>query len=82
MCAHVRSVNGTGLMNCLFIYCQFGVNATSDRSSVDGECLSSTTVSTGSFSTSEHEPNCTISGTSMQVSVTSLERKIVFEETI
>ncbi|XP_057206628.1 centrosomal protein of 295 kDa isoform X5 [Triplophysa rosa] len=39
---------------------EFGVNATPDRSSVDGECLSSTTVSTGSFSTSEHEPNCTI----------------------
>ncbi|XP_056612962.1 centrosomal protein of 295 kDa isoform X2 [Triplophysa dalaica] len=45
---------------------EFGVNATPDRSSVDGECLSSTTVSTGSFSTSEHEPNCTITDSNIE----------------
>ncbi|XP_065137806.1 uncharacterized protein cep295 isoform X2 [Paramisgurnus dabryanus] len=44
---------------------EFEVDVPPGQSSVDPDCLSSTTISTGSYSTSEHEPNCTITDTSL-----------------
>nr|XP_055051767.1 centrosomal protein of 295 kDa isoform X2 [Misgurnus anguillicaudatus] len=44
---------------------EFEVDVPPGQSPVDPDCLSSTTISTGSYSTSEHEPNCTIIDTSL-----------------